>query len=99
MDDKTKEEIGKFLESSEQLLTALEKHEQRNSSNVGTATININAGGIGVLITTGLAAFMAGLVFCLGLAMLHQQKQIDDLHDYLNVVYQYAPQLKPKDFK
>jgi hypothetical protein len=99
MDDKTKEDMEKFLESSEQLLEALDKHSNLTSSNVGTSTIHINAGGIGVLITTGLAAFMAGLVFCLGLAVLHQQKQIDDLHDYLNVVYQYAPQLKPKDFK
>lgn len=99
MDQITKDEIGKFLESSEQLLKALENHGQANVPNVGNSVIHINAGGIGVLITTGLAAFMAGLVFCLGLAMLHQQKQIDDLHDYLNVVYQYAPQLKPKDFK
>ena len=87
-----KEEIQQYKEVTEKLLQALEK--QPPSSIVGSSTFHVNAGGIGVLITTGLAAFMAGLVFCLALAVLWQQKEISDLHDYLNVIYQNAPQLK-----
>lgn len=74
------------------LIDALER--QKTGSIVGSSTFHVNAGGIGVLITTGLAAFMAGLVFCLALAVFWQQKEISDLHDYLNVIYQNAPQLK-----
>ena len=99
MDASDKEDLEKFLDSSAKLLEAFDKHTPAVSSNVGTATIHINAGGVGVLIVTGLAAFMAGLCLSMGIMVIHQQKQIDDLHDYLNVVYQYAPQLKPKDFK
>jgi hypothetical protein len=99
MEEDIRGELGKFLDSSERLIAALENHSQGSSANVGTSQIHYHAGGIGVLIVTGMAAFMAGLCFSLGIMEMHQQKQIDDLHDYLNVVYQYAPQLKPKDFK
>lgn len=98
MDDDIRGELSKFLDTSERLIQALDSGS-RGDSNVGTSQVHYHAGGVGVLIVTGMAAFLAGLCFSLGIMEIHQQKQIDDLHDYLNVVYQYAPQLKPKDFK
>jgi hypothetical protein len=99
MEEDIRGELGKFLDSSERLIAALDKNGQSGNSNIGTSNTYINAGGVGVLIATGCTCFMAGLVVFLAFWLFHQQKQIDDLHDYLNVVYQYAPQLKPKDFK
>lgn len=96
MEGISKEDIEKLRRSWDKLENSMER---RMGNQVGNSNIHINAGGIGVLVTTAFASFMLGLCICMGFWMLHQQKQIDDLHDYLNVVYQYAPQLKPKDFK
>lgn len=92
MDPILEEEIRRYDQVTEKLITVLERQPQGHM--VGSSTFHVNAGGVGVLITTGLAAFMAGLVFCLALAVFWQQKEISDLHDYLNVIYQNAPQLK-----
>jgi hypothetical protein len=99
MDPISRDDLIQLRDTEESLIKALEKQEQKGSNSVGNINVHVNAGGIGVLIVTGLAAFMAGLCIAMGVMEIHQQKQIDDLHDYLNVVYQYAPQLKPKDFK
>lgn len=61
------------------------------------SNVSINAGGVGVWI-----AAMAALV-CFVLAMVMMvlyvdlSRQVDDLGDYLQVIYQHAPQLKPKE--
>lgn len=96
MEPISREELIQLRDAQETLIKVLDK---QGANTVGNINVHVNAGGIGVLIVTGLAAFMAGLCIAMGLTEIHQQKQIDDLHDYLNVVYQYAPQLKPKDFK
>lgn len=98
MEDITKE-LDRYEDITTRLITALEKVSAPGTvSGNGNANININAGGIGVLVTSCLAAFMCGMCIFLALQVWHEQKQLDDMHDYLNVIYQYAPQLKPKDF-
>lgn len=99
MDEAMKADMDRFLKVSEKLMGVLENHNSPVQAQIGSSTTHINAGGLGVLITSVCAAFMLGLCMSMYLQLQHQQKQIDDLHDYLNVVYQYAPQLKPKDFK
>lgn len=93
MNEEIEREVSRYAASTEKLVAALENFEP--GGNIGNSQIHVNAGGIGVLIVTGLSAFMAGLVIAFAVLIIHQQKQIDDLHDYLNVIYQYAPQLKP----
>lgn len=88
------DEMQKYVEVSERLINALDSRAtSSNSSN--TAEVKINAGGIGVLIVTGFAAFMCGLCLCMMFIVFRQEKKIDNMQDYLNVIYQYAPQLKP----
>ncbi len=93
MDEKMGEDLRQYIDCTERLIIALDRTATAQGGVVGSANINVVAGGIGVLITSILASFMAGVVICLALWVFYQQKQIDDLHDYLNVVYQYAPNL------
>lgn len=95
MREEITEDVNRYITSTDKLIAALENFG--GGSNIGNSQIHVNAGGLGVLIVTGLAAFMAGIVLSFAVLIIHQQKQIDDLHDYLNVIYQYAPQLKPGD--
>ena len=62
-----------------------------------TAQISVSAGGVG----TWIAAFCAGLCFVMTMVLLvlyvDQSRKVDDLGDYLQVIYQHAPQLKPQE--
>ena len=93
MNEEIAKDVSRYAASTEKLVAALENFQP--GGNFGNSEIHVNAGGLGVLITTGLSAFMAGVILAFAVLIIHQQKQIDDLHDYLNVIYQYAPQLKP----
>jgi hypothetical protein len=61
------------------------------------AIITINAGGIGIWIVSCFAAFMTGCTIFMAVTVVGQQHQIDRMNDYLNAIYQIAPNLKPKD--
>ena len=98
MDD-LQEQVDRYVNTSQKLIDTLDRYSSNISTGNNASTISINAGGIGVLITSCLASFMCGVCIFLALQVWHQQKQMDDLHDYLNVIYQYAPNLKPKDYK
>ena len=62
-----------------------------------TATININAGGWGVMVCCCLFAFTAGLCIPLYLTQRDHDRRIDDLSHYLQAIYQEAPKLRPKE--
>lgn len=73
----------------------------QGSPNVGTATINVNAGGIALWIsvtccTILLAVSMVGAVWG-AMVITTQNAKIDRMQDYLNNIYQQAPWLKPKE--
>ena len=101
MDNDTRWELERFLKASERLINALEKLQPAVSSSgmVVTSSSHAQKDSVGIYVTSVLASFMTGLCIMMAFNQIHQQKQIDDLHDYLNVIYQYAPQLKPRDFK
>lgn len=71
-----------------------------NSSN---ATIQVNAGGIGmwVAVTCCAVMFVLGIAMAVlgGLAYTSTQQRLDRMQDYLNAIYMQAPQLKPKETK
>lgn len=62
-----------------------------------SATIAVNAGGVGVWVAvTCCAVMLAANLFLAALVMDHSRK-IDDLGDYLNAIYQMAPHLKQQE--
>lgn len=62
-----------------------------------SANININAGGVGVwLSATCCAVMLAANVFLTAIVIDHN-RQISDLKDYIQVIYQVAPHLKPEE--
>lgn len=61
------------------------------------ATITVNAGGAAVWIAATCCLVML-VVFLIMLALfVDHSRKIDDLHDYLNVIYQVAPHLRPEE--
>lgn len=76
------------------------------SSAVGTSTINVSAGGIGVVIAMcGCLLSMAVALGC-GFAFIsskqdinRQDQKIERMQDYLQNIYQQAPWLKQKESK
>lgn len=92
-------EVQEYREVTERLIEALDRHSEGSKGMSNIAEVKINAGGVGILIVTALAAFMCGVCIFLAFGYFRQQKQIDDMHDYLNVIYQYAPQLAPTNSK
>ena len=89
------DEIKEYKEVGERLISALDRYSAGNGTMSNTAEVKINAGGLGVLLVTGFAAFMCGLCLSMMFIVFRQEKKIDNMQDYLNVIYQYAPQLKP----
>jgi len=88
------DEIREYKDVGERLISALDKYSDMNGAMSNTAEVKINAGGLGVLLVTGFAAFMCGLCLAMMFIVFRQEKKIDNMQDYLNVIYQYAPQLK-----
>ncbi len=89
------DEIKAYKDVGERLISALDNYSNLNAGMSNNAEVKINAGGIGVLLVTGFAAFMCGLCLAMIFIVFRQEKKIDNMQDYLNVIYQYAPQLKP----
>lgn len=75
-------------------------------SSVGTATININAGGMGMMIALGACLLCMTVAIGCGFAFIsskqeinRQDQKIERMQDYLQNIYQQAPWLKPKESK
>lgn len=71
--------------------------ELRKAALSNSASITINAGGIGVWIATICCSVMLGMAVVLALSMKDQQRQIDDLGHYLQAIYAQAPSLRPEE--
>lgn len=80
--------------------------------NTSTATIHVNAGGLGVWIATTCCIVMLVTSIILGVVFMwheqeqqaqisaheaEQQRKIDELYNYIAAIYAQAPQLKPKE--
>lgn len=62
-----------------------------------TATVSINAGGIGIWIASTCAAVSMTMCLAMGGVILNQQREIGELRQYLSAIYMQAPQLKPEE--
>lgn len=88
----------------------IDQLKDNGSSNSNTSTIQVNAGGIGVWIAATCCAVMFAIMASMSLFAVYLfQTQNEKIHvlesgqskmqDYLNAIYQMAPNLKPKDEK
>lgn len=71
--------------------------EYRQTLHANTATVSINAGGIGIWIASTCAAVSMTMCFAMGGVILNQQREIGELRQYLAAIYMQAPQLKPEE--
>ena len=73
------------------------------STNGGSATIHVNAGGIGMWAMMTVAAVMIAVNVCLLVAgtlwMGRQDREISEQGHQLNAIYMMAPHLKPEEKK
>lgn len=84
------EAIQRFTDRTDALL-------RRTDANSNTATISINAGGVGVWIAaTACAVMLACNVFLAALVIDHARR-LSDLDAYLAAIYMQAPHLKPAE--
>lgn len=101
-------DIERFSDAIERFNKVLDR--MGDTRNIGTANVNINAGGVAVwisatcciamLVATMVGAIWLGREFGSMESANHQQdKRISDLNDYLSAIYMQAPQLRPKDEK
>lgn len=68
----------------------------RSARNTNSATISVQAGGVGVWIATCCCSVMLGIGLVVGSLYLDQQRQIGELRAYLSAIYMQAPHLKPE---
>lgn len=57
----------------------------------GTATITVNANGIGLTVALIVCAFMAGMNLVLVGMLIDHSRKIDDLNHYLTAIYADQP--------
>jgi hypothetical protein len=67
--------------------------------NNNSATITVNAGGLGVWIATTACCVMLGISVLLGLAVVDLSRKVSELENYVHAIYMMAPSLKPEDLK
>lgn len=79
-------------------IEALARKIDEAPAKVNTATVSINAGGIGVWVASTCAAVSVAVAICLGGVILNQQREIAELRQYAVATYMIAPHLKPEDF-
>lgn len=65
--------------------------------NTNAANITVSAGGIGVWVASTACCVMVAVGIILAVNIHTQQRQIDDLKDYLSAIYMQAPHLKPQE--
>lgn len=67
----------------------------------GNSTIHVNAGGWGVWAATTCCIVMLAVGLFAGVFFIsqnaEQNREISDLKDYIQVIYQHAPHLKPDE--
>lgn len=104
------EDVRRFSEATERVYELQEKLGMGPVSGVGTATISVNAGGVGVWVASTACAVMLGITVLGGLwasrefarmdqQMVEAREEIRTTQNYLNAIYAQAPQLKPKEEK
>jgi hypothetical protein len=59
------------------------------------ANVNVNAGGMGVWVSSTCCIVMLACNIFLAVLLMDHSRQLSDLRDYLNVIYRVAPHLKP----
>lgn len=65
----------------------------------GNSIVSVNAGGVGVAISVGCAAFaLACLMFSMML-QVDQGRKIERTQDYTNMLWQRYPELRPENLK
>jgi hypothetical protein len=67
--------------------------------NNNSATITVNAGGLGVWIATTACCVMLGISVLLGLAVVDLSRKVSELENYVHAIYMMAPSLKPESLK
>ena len=60
------------------------------------ATVNVNAGGIGVWLATTACCVMLAVSILLALEVWHIRQQTREMQHQLNAIYMLAPHLKPE---
>lgn len=88
------------LEEARALRAAIESLARKIDeapAKVNTATVSINAGGIGIWIASTCAAVSMTMCLAMGGVILNQQRDIGELRQYLAAIYMQAPHLKPED--
>lgn len=64
-----------------------------------SATITVNAGGVGVWIATSACCVMLAIALFLGLWVIDLSRKISALEQYVTAIYMMAPHLKPEESK
>lgn len=102
------EKLTKAFNELSELILLLRRDQQNSSTN--TQTINVNAGGWGVLIALVMVAFLAGLNIAQAAkqatAAAEQAKMASDIHevarkqdrddDYVMSIFRILPEIKQK---
>jgi hypothetical protein len=103
MSDPTQGEYRELIDALNEMIPLLAKvaHNEAAPAQTGgnTATIAVNAGGVGVAVAVGCAAFALA---CLMFAMLLQfdmGRKIERAQDYQNMLWQRYPELRPENLK
>jgi hypothetical protein len=83
----------------DRLDAAMDRFEQMSNKltqpmNASNANINVNAGGVGTWLCCTACLIMLSMNMFLGYLYIDQSRKIDRLQDCINVVLQWAPQLK-----
>lgn len=90
------EEVTGDLERLERQIDRFEKIYSNLAKPMSTsnANINVNAGGVGTWLCCTACLIMLSMNMFLGYLYIDQSRKIDRLQDCINVVLQWAPQLK-----
>lgn len=89
MDD---EKLARFERAAKQLADAFPQNSSQSN-------ITINAGGWGILACSIMCAFMCGLAISFLIAQSRQDARLDKIDQYVSVIYQQLPTLRPKGDK
>jgi len=91
MDQHDREEIAQLNASATEILRSLNaRGGMRGGNNV--STMNVNHGGFGVSVALCSCQFV--MMVAMGILYIDQSRKLDRLQDEMNVVIQWAPQLK-----
>lgn len=97
-------EIAQIAQLGERFLEAARRFEvmaMRDPPPRGdnTATIHVNAGGLGLWAAVTCAVVCGALTVVLAAGFLFLAFKYDRMQDYLNAIYAQAPHLRPKEEK